>query len=85
MSSEEMKNAILDQVKQCIQSELNSIVKPLEEYLASIKSENATLRKDLSDMRKYITPLSLHANANEQYSRKGCFPVTRCLHVHTRT
>ena len=58
MSSEEMKNAILNQVKQCIQSELNSIVKPLEEDLASIKSENATLHKDLSDMRKYITTLS---------------------------
>ena len=37
MSSEEMKNAILNQVKQCIQSEINSIVKPLEEDLASIK------------------------------------------------
>ena len=37
-SSEEMKNAILNQVNQCIQSELSSIVKPLEEDLGSIKS-----------------------------------------------
>ncbi|CAB3984075.1 Hypothetical predicted protein [Paramuricea clavata] len=69
MNSEEMKSAISNQVKQLIKSELNSIVKPLEDDLASIKAENSRLRVELLNIKKQNATLSLHANANEQYSR----------------
>ncbi|CAB4033748.1 Hypothetical predicted protein [Paramuricea clavata] len=68
MNNEEMKSAISNQVKQLIKSELNSIVKPLEDDLASIKVENSRLCVELLNIKKQNTTLSLHSN--EQYSRK---------------
>ena len=82
MNSEEMKSAISSQVKQLIKSELNSIVKPLEDDLASIKAENSRLRVELLNIKKQNTTLSLHANANEQYSRKYNVRISGIEEVH---
>ena len=70
MNSTEMREAIASQVKELIQSEVASFIQPLETELAGVKIKNEKFRADLSDMKDHVTNLSLHANANEQYSRK---------------
>ena len=70
MNSTEMRKAIASQVKELIQSDVASFIQPLETKLAGVKIENEKLRADLFDMKVHVTNLSLHANANEQYSRK---------------
>ena len=42
----------------------------METELAGVKIKNEKLHADLSDMKVHVTNLSLHANANERYSRK---------------
>lgn len=49
---EEIKNAFANFVKKSLQKELLSIVVPLKEQLDSLKSENAKLCDDLSNMEK---------------------------------
>ena len=72
---EEIKNAFANFVKKTLQKELLSIVVPLKEQLDSLKSENAKLCDDLSNMEKEVKRISLKSNANEQYSRKFNLPI----------